>query len=421
MLRFLWTWAVVGGLGLSACGGSQPGGEPDAGTLPDAGAQVGRISGSVLLEGAGNHDGISVTLAGRSTGATTAADGHFALEDVPPGVYALSAQKAGYLQRQTEVVVTAGQTASAHLTLPRQRGNVAGRVLLAGTNNHAGVTVSITGHSGQATTSANGDFALQGVLPGSYTLVAQKAGWVDGQVQVTVAPTETSLVNLTLEQVPPAVPTMAVRGGELTLPGSGFGAQQGGSTVRVGGVAVETVVSWADHLVQVRVPATAPLGVGTAEVVVASPARTVEVPVRVLAPATFALSDARVLAVTDTGSPVAWGSNEWGQRDVPPGLGSVLSVEVSPFHSLALQPDGTVVAWGNNEEAQLEVPAGLSDVVAVEVGIWHNLALKADGTVAAWGFLVPGQHQPPEGLAGVVQVTAGAFHSLALKADGSIV
>ncbi|MCI0569879.1 MAG: carboxypeptidase regulatory-like domain-containing protein [Myxococcaceae bacterium] len=254
----------------------------------------------------------------------------------------------GYHPKKANVVVTAGQTASVHLTLPSHRGNVSGRVLLQGTNVHSGVTVSVEGQSGQAVTDVSGDFTLQGVLPGSHTLVARKDGYVDGQAQVTVAANETSTVNLTLEAIPPDVPVLAVRGGALTVRGSGFGAAQGGSVVRVGGASVQTVLSWADDEVRVRVPATARLGFTVAEVVVASPAQTVEMPVRVLAPATFSLSDNVAHVVTGDGTLVAWGNDDYGQRTVPPGLGSMVSTSASFIHSVALQADGTVVAWGDN-------------------------------------------------------------------------
>jgi hypothetical protein len=125
------------------------------------------------------------------------------------------------------------------------------------------------------------------------------------------------------------------------------------------------------------------------------------------------------LALKADGSVVAWGNNDQGQTNVPPGLKDVVQVAGNSYHSLALRADGTVVAWGYNTNGQADVPPGLSDVVQVSAGHEYSLALKADGTVVAWGL--GSQTAVPTGLTDVVQVAAGVYHSLALKADGTLV
>jgi alpha-tubulin suppressor-like RCC1 family protein len=72
-----------------------------------------------------------------------------------------------------------------------------------------------------------------------------------------------------------------------------------------------------------------------------------------------------------------------------------------------LKADGTVVAWGNNDYGQTDVPVGLGNVVAIAAGDSHNLALKADGTVVAWGWNGEGETDVPEGLSNVVAVAGG--------------
>ena len=55
-------------------------------------------------------------------------------------------------------------------------------------------------------------------------------------------------------------------------------------------------------------------------------------------------------------------------------------------NSLALASSGvSITSWGWNQFGQRNVPPGLSNVVQVAVGLAHSLALTADGTVAAWG------------------------------------
>ncbi len=127
------------------------------------------------------------------------------------------------------------------------------------------------------------------------------------------------------------------------------------------------------------------------------------------------------LALDADGQVFGWGSNNYGQTTVPPGLGTVLSVAAGGYHSLALRANGTVAAWGRNYFGQCNVPAGLSNVVYLEGGEDHTLAVRADGTVVAWGYNNQGQCNVPSGLSNVVAVAGGNYHSLALNNDGTVV
>lgn len=115
---------------------------------------------------------------------------------------------------------------------------------------------------------------------------------------------------------------------------------------------------------------------------------------------------------------IAWGSNTYGQTNVPPDLTNAIAVAAGAFHSVALRSDGTVVAWGDNGYGQTNVPLGLSNVVAINCGRYHTVALKSDGTVSAWGG--PGQVSAPAGLSNVVAVAGSYGSSYALLTDGSI-
>ena len=165
-------------------------------------------------------------------------------------------------------------------------------------------------------------------------------------------------------------------------------------------------------------------------------------------------------ATMPSGTVVAWGSNDYGECNVPPGLSNVVAIaagssnphslalksdgtvltwgdvreeRIVPFglsdvvaiaaksHSLALKSDGTVVAWGSNNYGSCNVPPGLSDVVAIAAGHYYSLALKNNGTVVAWGDNTCGQCNVPDGLSDVVAIAAGGYHSLALKSDGTVV
>jgi hypothetical protein len=120
-------------------------------------------------------------------------------------------------------------------------------------------------------------------------------------------------------------------------------------------------------------------------------------------------------------SVVAWGSDAYGQCDVPPPKEGFVAVAGGVEHSVYLIDDGRIVASGGNDFGQCNVPSGYDVFVAVSAGGFHNLALKADGSVVAWGFDGDGQCDVPSPNEGFVAVAAGGLHSVGLKSDGSVV
>ena len=72
---------------------------------------------------------------------------------------------------------------------------------------------------------------------------------------------------------------------------------------------------------------------------------------------------------------LAWGSNEFGQTNVPSGLENAVAIAAGRWHSLALTAEGRVVAWGDNRWGQRNVPSCLSNVVAIAAGRTLSLAL----------------------------------------------
>ena len=127
------------------------------------------------------------------------------------------------------------------------------------------------------------------------------------------------------------------------------------------------------------------------------------------------------LALRSNGMVVAWGYNGDGEAAVPPGLSNAVAIAAGGWHSLALQQSGAVVAWGNNEYGQTNVPSGLNNVVAIAGGYYHSLALQSSGTVVAWGYNADGEATVPSGLNNVAAISAGYAHSLALQRNGTVV
>jgi alpha-tubulin suppressor-like RCC1 family protein len=168
---------------------------------------------------------------------------------------------------------------------------------------------------------------------------------------------------------------------------------------------------------------------------------------------------AHSLALTSTGAVFACGKNDDGElgdgnttdSDVPvkvdlPAGTKVTAVAAGAGHNLAVTSTGTVLAWGLNDEGQLgndstgssAVPVNVSlpvgtKVTAVAVGALHSLALSSTGVVFAWGYNtdgelgdggtansdVPVKLKLPAGTR-VTAIAAGGYDSLALTSTGAV-
>jgi alpha-tubulin suppressor-like RCC1 family protein len=118
-----------------------------------------------------------------------------------------------------------------------------------------------------------------------------------------------------------------------------------------------------------------------------------------------------------SGSLLGWGTNDFGQIDVPAG-NNFVAVAAGNGHSLALRSNGTLAGWGLDTNGQATVPGGT--FTAIAAGTSHSLAIKSDGSILAWGLNDAGQTNVPSG-DDYIAIAAGAKHSIALKSDGTMV
>lgn len=143
------------------------------------------------------------------------------------------------------------------------------------------------------------------------------------------------------------------------------------------------------------------------------------VPVDLTNVISVAAGDRFSLALRSDGTIANWGGYPYPNTNITDTLSNVVSISLQGFKVLALQQDGTVVSWAGSEFNS--VPSGLTNVVSIASGVDHYLALKADGTVVAWGSNSSGQTNVPESLTNAVAIAAGLAKSFALKADGTVV
>jgi alpha-tubulin suppressor-like RCC1 family protein len=148
------------------------------------------------------------------------------------------------------------------------------------------------------------------------------------------------------------------------------------------------------------------------------------VPAEALAGVTaIAAGENHSLALTNSGSVIAWGSNTFGQTVVPESANSgITAIAVGQSHSLALKSGGKVLAWGRNLSGQTTVPTeALTGIITIAAGTDHSLALTSGGKVLGWGVNNYGQTTvPAEALSGVITIAAGVFNSLALTSGGKV-
>jgi alpha-tubulin suppressor-like RCC1 family protein len=130
------------------------------------------------------------------------------------------------------------------------------------------------------------------------------------------------------------------------------------------------------------------------------------------------------MVLRTNGSVIAWGSNDYGQTNVPVTAQSgVIAIAAGGEHSAALKTDGSVVVWGRSDYGETNVPvAAQSGVAAIAAGSVHTLGLKTNGSVVAWGGNYFGQTTVPlAAQSGVIAIAAEEDHSVALKQDGTVV
>jgi hypothetical protein len=166
----------------------------------------GSIDGVVLLEGATDHAGTTVSVLGTSLSATTATDGSFSIGDVPPGIHTLSAAATGFVDHDyPPVLVRAGQASTVSQTLLAiPRGGISGTVALSGRSDASGVLVSVDGTSFAVVTGPSGEFEFAGLPEGTYSITLSHPDYKTGSVTgVVVAEGQTADVSSTPLQTNP--------------------------------------------------------------------------------------------------------------------------------------------------------------------------------------------------------------------------
>ena len=108
-----------------------------------------------------------------------------------------------------------------------------------------------------------------------------------------------------------------------------------------------------------------------------------------------------------------------GYYDQTPPAGEKLSfIDTGWVHSCGLREDGTPICWGSNQYGKASPPPG-ERFVSIDAGTSHSCGVRVDGSAVCWGDDLYGQSSPPEG-EHFMTVNAGERHSCGLRQDGTI-
>ncbi|MGE3728486.1 MAG: carboxypeptidase regulatory-like domain-containing protein [Candidatus Sericytochromatia bacterium] len=157
-------------------------------------SETGSVYGQVSLEGevTGQSDltGVLVFLAGTPMGAFTTSAGEYFLSGLAPGSYTLTAYKEGYAPVTGSIVVESGKPTSLNLKLAAKSNQAPQTASLSGQVQSSagplpGVTVHLAGESFLALSDSQGRFKLSGLPAGSFTLLAQREGYLPLSQSIT--------------------------------------------------------------------------------------------------------------------------------------------------------------------------------------------------------------------------------------------
>jgi hypothetical protein len=142
---------------------------------------AGRIDGKIAITGVSDVHGVAVSLVGPvSSAAVTGLDGAYGFSGLVDGTYTITAAASSTAeQSETQTVeVAGGATVSAPLLTFTPLGSLSGKATLAGAGTgNSGILVFATGASLAAFTTDGGDYVLNGLPAGTYSVQAVKTGF----------------------------------------------------------------------------------------------------------------------------------------------------------------------------------------------------------------------------------------------------
>ena len=128
-------------------------------------------------------------------------------------------------------------------------------------------------------------------------------------------------------------------------------------------------------------------------------------------------------AIDKNGKVYMWGSNYYGQCDIPKDLPPIVELGIGCFHVVALDKNGKLHGWGKQNDGELDFANDLPHMVSVTAKGYQTTALSKNGKVYKWGNTNGGsQDNVPADISNskVVQISNGTYYASALTESGYI-
>lgn len=120
-------------------------------------------------------------------------------------------------------------------------------------------------------------------------------------------------------------------------------------------------------------------------------------------------------AVTQSNQGRCWGSNSWGQSAIPNDLGTIKQISAGSFHTCAVTTSSLPRCWGLNNGKQISIPKNLGTIKQISAGENHTCAVKTNGQVQCWGGW---KYTNPKNLGITVWLSTGKDHNCAISSLG---
>ncbi|MFH1843606.1 MAG: carboxypeptidase-like regulatory domain-containing protein, partial [bacterium] len=148
------------------------------------------VSGVATLQGETDHSGIRVEAVPNGGYVMTGPDGSYTLPGLFAGTYSIIATKDGYRTDKTSVTLSGGQHQTGVDLQLGAPGSVSGVATLEGESDHSGIHVEALPGGVSFDTGPTGEYTLDGLIAGTYTVRATKLGWAPATTVVTLVDNE---------------------------------------------------------------------------------------------------------------------------------------------------------------------------------------------------------------------------------------
>ncbi len=148
--------------------------------------------------------GVTITTKPGSSRSTTTNEGLFSIKEVEVGNYTVYAFKEDFRISAVNIQVLEGADTNVEFTLEaleRPEGSIAGTIYNNDGNTLSQAAVSTDPGSGIAITDLNGEYVLEAVHVGEYTLVVTKLGYISSNHKLTVNAGQTAMGSMTLTSI----------------------------------------------------------------------------------------------------------------------------------------------------------------------------------------------------------------------------